>query len=251
MAALSHDARTPLNAVFLAAQLLEVPGSTARTSEPEVQESLRVIRDSVRNVLDLLSDLLDLSRIDAGASPPEISRFALESTLAECLSSIEPQAHRAKGWTSSSSPTASPASTSPTDRNKLKQILANLLSNALGYTEGGHIRLFGHRTADRLTISVEDTGIGIAPRSDQKRIFDGVRHPRPPAARQSGRDGPRPGDLPAPRRAPPVRRDPPGEQTQPRQHVHARPADRLACSSMPRPTPTCRRWPSPRPAARS
>jgi PAS domain S-box-containing protein len=168
MAALSHDARTPLNAVFLAAQLLET--QVRDQDDPEVQESLRVIRDSVRNLLDLLTDLLDLSRIDAGASPADVSRVALESTLAECFSSIEPQA-RAKGLDARFEPYGLAGIHVATDRNKLKQILANLLSNALRYTEKGHIRLFGGRTADQLRISVEDTGIGIHP-DDHARIFD-------------------------------------------------------------------------------
>jgi PAS domain S-box-containing protein len=168
MAALSHDARTPLNAVFLAAQLLET--QVRDQDDPEVQESLRVIRDSVRNLLDLLTDLLDLSRIDAGASPADVSRVALESTLAECFSSIEPQAH-AKGLDARFEPDGVAGIHVATDRNKLKQILANLLSNALRYTNKGHIRLFGERTADQLRISVEDTGIGIHP-DDHARIFD-------------------------------------------------------------------------------
>ncbi len=168
MAALSHDARTPLNAVFLAAQLLET--QVKDQDDAEVQESLRVIRDSVRNVLDLLSDLLDLTRIDAGATPAEVSRFALESTLAECLSSIEPQAH-AKGLDVGFEPDGLAGLHVATDRNKLKQILANLLSNALHYTERGRIRLFGDRTEEWLKISVEDTGVGIAP-EDRERIFD-------------------------------------------------------------------------------
>src|SRR5207302_1599058 len=94
ISALSHDARTPLNAVFLAAQLLELHVGDA--PDPEVQECFRTIRHSVRNVLDLLGDLLDLSRIDAGALPAEVTRFPLEPCLAECLASIEPQA-RLKG----------------------------------------------------------------------------------------------------------------------------------------------------------
>jgi CheY-like chemotaxis protein/anti-sigma regulatory factor (Ser/Thr protein kinase) len=168
MAALSHDARTPLNAVFLAAQLLET--QVGGRDDPEVAESLRVIRDSVRNVQDLLTDLLDLSRIDAGATPAEISRFALEPTLAECLSSIEPQA-RDKGLGVRFEPDGLAGVHLATDRQKLKQILANLLSNALRYTERGHVRLFGERSGDRLLIRVEDTGVGIAP-EDQGRIFD-------------------------------------------------------------------------------
>ena len=86
MAALSHDARTPLNAVVLSAKLLE--SQVKDQDDPEVQDSLRMIRNAVRNVLDLLSDLLDLTRIDAGATLAESSRFPLKATLAECLSSM-------------------------------------------------------------------------------------------------------------------------------------------------------------------
>ena len=94
VSALSHDVRTPLNAVVLAAQLMEA--HLGGDLDAEVQECLRTIRHSVRNVLDLLGDLLDLSKLEAGATPPVASRFPLEPVLAECLSSIEPQA-RQKG----------------------------------------------------------------------------------------------------------------------------------------------------------
>ena len=169
MAALSHDARTPLNAVVLAAQLLET--QVKDQDDPEVRESLRVIRNAVRNVLDLLTDLLDLARIDAGANPAEIRPFPLGSTLRECLSSIEPQA-RAKGL--AIRPEFGPLEelTIATDRGKLKQIFANFLSNALRYTEAGTIRIVGERSGEgEIRLSVEDTGVGIA-EADQARIFD-------------------------------------------------------------------------------
>ncbi len=168
VSALSHDARTPLNAVVLAAQLLEIHFDGE--SDAEVQECLRTIRHSVHNVLDLLSDLLDLSRIDAGALPTEVSRFPLELVLAECFASIENQA-RIKGLDVRLEPGPLAGVFLETDRAKLKQILTNLLSNALRYTERGHLRLFGERLTDQIHISVEDTGVGIAP-SDQSRIFE-------------------------------------------------------------------------------
>jgi PAS domain S-box-containing protein len=168
VSALSHDARTPLNAVVLAAELLEI--HVGETDDPEVRECLRTIRHSVRNVLDLLGDLLNLSRIDAGALPAECSRFPLEEVLAECLASIEPQA-RLKGLDVRLEPGPLAGASLDTDRAKLKRILANLLSNALRYTEQGHIRIFGAETADQVRIGVEDTGIGIDP-VDHGRIFD-------------------------------------------------------------------------------
>ena len=185
MSALSHDARTPLNAVVLSAKLLE--SQAKDQDDPEVQECLRTIRNAVRNVLDLLSDLLDLSRIDAGATLPENSRFALQTTLAECLSSIEPQA-RAKGLDVRLEPDSLIDARLETDRAKLKQILSNLLSNALRYTETGHIRLFSTRTDQKILIGVEDTGVGIAG-VDQQRIFDEfavLEHPNRPRGEGTG-----------------------------------------------------------------
>ena len=90
--------------------------------------------------------------------------------LAECLASIEPQA-RLKGLDVRLEPGDLADTSLETDRSKLKQILTNLLSNALRYTERGHIRLYGERTPEAIRIAVEDTGIGIAP-ADQSRIFD-------------------------------------------------------------------------------
>ena len=168
MSALSHDARTPLNAVVLSAKLLE--SQAKDQDDPEVRECLRTIRNSVRNVLDLLSDLLDLSRIDAGATRAESSRFDLQETLAECVSSIEPQA-RAKGLDVQLDAGNLADVRLETDRAKLKQILSNLLSNALRYTEKGRIRVFSNRNDGHFRIGVEDTGVGIA-EVDQSRIFD-------------------------------------------------------------------------------
>ncbi len=168
MSALSHDARTPLNAVVLSAKLLE--SQAKDQDDPEVQECLRTIRNAVRNVLDLLSDLLDLSRIDAGATSAEVSKFDLADTLSECLSSIEPQA-RDKGLDVLLDPGNLADTRLETDRAKLKQILSNLLSNALRYTEKGMIRVFADRVDGQVLIGVEDTGVGIA-EVDQQRIFD-------------------------------------------------------------------------------
>jgi signal transduction histidine kinase len=168
VSALSHDVRTPLNAVVLAAELLAA--SLGGKDDPEVQESLRTIRHSVRNVLDLLGDLLDLTRLDAGVSPLDVSRFAVEPVLAECLASIEPQA-RLKGLDVRLEPGPLAGQNFETDRSKLKQVLSNLLSNALRYTERGHVRLYGGREDGRLLIAVEDTGVGIDA-ADQARVFD-------------------------------------------------------------------------------
>jgi signal transduction histidine kinase/CheY-like chemotaxis protein len=177
LSGLSHDARTPLNAVVLAAQLLEIHFDGEPDSE--VQECLRTIRHSVKNVLDLLGDLLNLSKIEAGAVPPEVSSFPLEPVLAECLASIETQA-RMKGLDIHLDPGNLARNSLATDRAKLKQIVGNFLSNAVRYTERGGIRLVGEHRDGQVRIAVADTGVGIEP-GDQGRIFDEfavLEHPR-------------------------------------------------------------------------
>jgi PAS domain S-box-containing protein len=185
MAALSHDARTPLNAVVLSAQLLEMHLEEA--GDPEVADCLRTIRNGVRNVLDLLGDMLDLTRIDAGAMPAERTRFSLEAALAECISSIETPA-RVRGLDCRFVPDCLSGLIVETDRAKLKQIVSNFLSNALRYTHRGHIRLRGDRTAEQLLISVEDSGIGIA-EADQVRIFDEFATLESPSRSKEGGTG--------------------------------------------------------------
>jgi PAS domain S-box-containing protein len=168
LSALSHDARTPLNAVALASQLLELHFRTG--ADPEVLDCLRMIRHSIDNVQDLLGDLLNLSRIDAGGITVQPETFPLERALAECLSGIEPQA-RLKGLDCRLEPGPLAAVEVHTDRSKFKQIISNLLSNALRFTSQGRVRLFATADAGQLHIGVEDTGVGIDP-ADQSRIFE-------------------------------------------------------------------------------
>ena len=176
VSALSHDVRTPLNAVVLAAQLLEA--NFTGQDDPEVEECMRTIRHSVKNVLDLLNDLLDLTKLDAGVARAEVSRFPIAPVLAECLGSIEPQA-KIKGLDLQCDPGPLAGLDLETDRSKLKQVICNLLSNALRYTHAGQIQLIGSLESGRLRLSVADTGIGIAP-ADQARVFDEfavIEHP--------------------------------------------------------------------------
>ncbi len=167
LTALSHDARTPLNAVVLSAELLEAHAQDA--ADPEVRECVRTIRDSVHNVLDLLNDLLNLTRIDSGALPVEVSRFNLLQAVSECVSSIETQC-RTKGLGCHLAPEGFEGLVVDTDRAKLKQILSNLLTNAYRYTEHGEVRIWARRIENGLEIAVSDTGIGIA-HDDQERVF--------------------------------------------------------------------------------
>jgi CheY-like chemotaxis protein/anti-sigma regulatory factor (Ser/Thr protein kinase) len=99
-----------------------------------------------------------------------VSRFSLEAALAECFSSVETAA-RLKGLDCRLELDGLAGLTIATDRAKFKQILANFLSNALRYTDRGRLRLYGERTPEQIRISVQDSGVGIAP-ADQARVFD-------------------------------------------------------------------------------
>ncbi len=178
MSALSHDARTPLHAVVLSAQLLEL--HLNGLADPEVADSLTIIRRSVTNVLDLLGDLLNLTRLEEGVLPAETARFAIEPAMAEVLAGVTPQARR-RGLAVRHEPGPLADLEVETDRAKLKQILANLLSNALRYTDRGHIRMAGDRRDGALRIAVEDTGPGIDP-AQHERIFEEFARLEPPTA---------------------------------------------------------------------
>ena len=183
--ALSHDARTPLNAVVLSAELLEMQGFG---DDPEVAEALRTIRHGVRNVLDLLNDLLDLGRLEAGAEAADPMRFELVTALEECLGSVEAQA-RHKGLEADLDPDGLDGLEVETDRAKLKQIVGNLLSNALRYTDRGRILLRASASDGMLRIEVQDTGPGIVA-EDQERIFEEFARvdsaARPPGVSDAG-----------------------------------------------------------------
>lgn len=170
ISSLAHDARGSLNAISLSAQYLEI--TAGDPSDPDIDDSLRTIRNAVRNLLDLLGGLLDLSRIDAGAVSIESDRFRLRTLVLESVSSIEVQA-RAKGLRVQVEWGGLEQAVLRTDRSKLKQILCNFLSNALRYTERGMVRVFCERAeaGDLFRIGVEDTGEGIDP-ADHARIFN-------------------------------------------------------------------------------
>jgi signal transduction histidine kinase len=168
LAALAHDIRAPLNTVSLATELLE--GHVLDQSHPDVVENLRAVRHSIGNVLELLSEILDLSRIEAGAMPLTRTRFAIRPALEECLASILTQARR-KGLTCELDDRKASQLTIETDRVKFKQIVSNLLTNALRHTEKGQIPLEVEADRDEIFIRVIDTGPGIAP-EDQSRVFE-------------------------------------------------------------------------------
>ena len=172
LANMSHEFRTPLNAIlgYTSMLLQGVAGSVG----PPVKRQLSRIESNGRRLLTIINEILDVSRIEAGRMPLQISTFKVPELVAEVRSELEPIIVRSKLSITVDVPRElRPIST---DRQKVKQILLNLLSNALKFTHHGGVTICARRIpkARALTLSVSDTGIGIAP-VDQERIFEDFR----------------------------------------------------------------------------
>jgi len=161
LANMSHEIRTPLNAVLGFTQLLMAD----RKLPEEVQGRLRVIHSAGNRLLGLINDVLDLAKIESGGLQVQVAPFDLLLELRD-IDQLYGAHARAKGLVLRSDVALAPPTVVEGDRNKLGQILANLLGNALKFTERGHIGLHVWRDAaraERVWFEVGDTGPGIAP----------------------------------------------------------------------------------------
>ena len=160
LAVMSHELRTPLNAIAGYAELMEM-GVRGPTT-PEQLEDLRRIRRSQRHLLGLINDILSFARLDAGHVRFAYEDVPVNETLAVLDALTEPQV-RAKGIRYKAA-RCEPTLTVWADREKLRQILINLVSNAIKFTEaGGSIAVECWPTPEAVEFSVRDTGRGIPP----------------------------------------------------------------------------------------
>ena len=169
LAMVSHELRTPLNAIAGYTELLEM-GLRGPLTDAQRRDLAR-IRASGQHLLGLISGVLDLNRIERGQVTYELVQIPIEPFLADLDALVSPQA-AAKSLTLEYVP-ATGALAVIADREKLRQIMLNLLSNAIRYTPaGGHITLSVRASDDkRLEIRVEDTGPGI-PESRREHVFE-------------------------------------------------------------------------------
>ncbi|HTK27952.1 MAG TPA: ATP-binding protein [Vicinamibacterales bacterium] len=172
LANMSHEFRTPLNAILGYTSMLQQ--GVAGRIEPGVKRQLSRIESNGRHLLTIINEILDISRIEAGRMPLQLSRFRLPELVNEVKAELEPIIIRSKvGVIVDLGRGLRPITT---DRQKVKQIVLNLLSNALKFTHHGTVSLIvGHDAAEKtVTIAVKDTGIGIAA-ADQDKIFEDFR----------------------------------------------------------------------------
>jgi signal transduction histidine kinase len=171
LANMSHELRTPLNAIIGFSEVLS-ERMFGEINDKQA-EYLSDILESGRHLLSLINDILDLSKIEAGRMELETTDFDLPSAIESTLMLVRERAHRRA--ISLERTIDERLGAVRADERKVKQVLLNLLSNALKFTpEGGQIAVRAGMHSDEAEISVADTGVGIAP-EDQAAVFEEFR----------------------------------------------------------------------------
>jgi signal transduction histidine kinase/CheY-like chemotaxis protein len=170
LASMSHELRTPLNAIIGFSDLLHE--QTAGQLNDKQKRFVNHIKQGSSHLLQLINDILDLSKIEAGQLELRCENFQVQDALPEVLSTIRPLTMVKNIQLDQS---FEDATSVYADRVRFKQILYNLLSNAVKFTpKGGCIGIHCSRHEDSVSIAVSDTGIGIRP-EDQALVFEEFR----------------------------------------------------------------------------
>jgi signal transduction histidine kinase len=167
LASMSHELRTPLSAIIGFSELL-LGDTSGRFDEQARKRFLAQINSGGKDMLVLINDVLDLSKVEAGQVVLRIEDVSVTDVVGNVVSTMESLASKKSIRLEAD---VAGAGCVPADQGKLKQMLLNLLSNAVKFTpEGGRVTIGAQRLADAVEISVADTGIGIA-QSDQEEVF--------------------------------------------------------------------------------
>ncbi|MBV8636999.1 MAG: PAS domain S-box protein [Candidatus Eremiobacteraeota bacterium] len=183
LASMSHELRTPLNAIigFTATLLMKLPGPL--TTEQEQQ--LHIVQTSARHLLSLINDMLDLAKIESGKLELHFETVYVRAVIEDVIKAMRPAALEKH----LDLVVELPEEQMPVeaDRRALHQILLNLTSNAIKYTDTGSVRFTLASRIDRgrkmIEVNVTDTGIGIKP-EDQKRLFQAFEQVDPSNTRR-------------------------------------------------------------------
>ncbi|WP_027035709.1 PAS domain S-box protein [Mesorhizobium ciceri] len=161
LARISHEIRTPLNAIIGFSELM-VDEKFGPVANDRYRDYLRDINRSGNHVLDLVNDLLDISKIEAGQQEMAYEAVSLNDTLAETVAMMQPQANRERVIIRSSFASRLPEVVA--DLRSVRQIALNILSNAIRYTQAGGqvIVSTAYETSGDVVMRVRDTGIGMS-----------------------------------------------------------------------------------------
>ena len=184
LAVMSHELRTPLTAIFGYTELLAT-GITGPVNENQVTQ-LERIRGSAAHLLGIIEDILSYARTEAGHETVRPEDVRLSHVVSEAIALIQPAAARKKLRVESH---VDHDVVLNTDRGKMRQILVNLLGNAVKFTDAGEIRLEANAHDDEsVTIVVQDTGVGME-QGDLRRIFEPFRQLESATTRTTGGTG--------------------------------------------------------------
>jgi CheY-like chemotaxis protein len=179
---MSHELRTPLNAVIGFSEVLldKLFGDV----NARQQEYLEDIRSSGLHLLELLNEILDLSKVEAGRMELEPAPFSVLDALRHTVSLVRERAAQ-HGITLDLS-VEDEVGEIDSDQLRFKQVVLNLVSNAVKFTpDGGHVSVAAAMTGDDLRVSVTDTGVGVRP-EDRERIFESFQQGRRGPAKEEG-----------------------------------------------------------------
>jgi signal transduction histidine kinase/DNA-binding response OmpR family regulator len=180
LAGMSHELRTPLNAILGFSEVL-LERMFGELNERQ-DDYLRDIWSSGKHLLELINDILDLSKVEAGQMVLDRSEFEVRESLEYCLSLVRERALKQNVLLSLE---VDPAlSLFDADRLRFRQVVLNLLSNAVKFTpDGGRVEVRASILGQDLVVTVADTGVGVAP-EDRQRIFGSFQQ----GTRASGQD---------------------------------------------------------------
>ena len=164
LAKMSHEVRTPLNGIYGITQLLQITDD-----EKEKEDYLQTLSFSTQNLLHIVNEILDYSKIEKGKIELEIREINIKNVLDEIIHLFTPKCQEAGLYIKSEFGPTLPE-TIQSDSYRLTQIFTNLINNAIKFTQEGGITLHAKVSKDQLIFSVSDTGIGI-PKEKQSSVF--------------------------------------------------------------------------------
>jgi len=186
LANMSHELRTPLNSLLILSKLLG--DNPAGNLSDEQVKFARTIESSGNDLLTLINDILDLSKIEAGHLELQSETVTLQGLIGNLSRVFQPVADERRLQFQVDIDDRCPA-TITSDRQRLEQVLKNLLSNAFKFTETGGVKLtIGIHESDRIAFAVTDSGIGIA-EDQQARIFEAFHQADGAISRKFGGTG--------------------------------------------------------------
>jgi signal transduction histidine kinase len=187
LANMSHEFRTPLNAILGYTSML-LQGVSGEMPAPQKSKMLRV-DSNARHLLSIINDILDISRIEAGKMPVHLEDFEVPALISELLAEVEPLIQKASRLVASTDIQRGLAAVS-SDRQKVKQILLNLLTNAIKFTSDGTVKVIARNDEEKreLRIAIQDSGIGIA-KQDHEKVFEDFRQADSSVTREYGGAG--------------------------------------------------------------